>query len=75
MYVYSELPHTGDFNMTDSDEAEYIDDEIEEQRPAVRGSFVEIYNLVTRKSYIYQDGDWIPKPDPKSDAEPFYGSA
>jgi hypothetical protein len=60
--------------MIDSDEMENGDNGENEENeqppaPAVRGSFVEIYNPVTRRSYVYKDGEWLPKPDSRRDLD------
>ncbi len=66
-----------DLTGTTSSEPAGHDEYIEEQAtpPAVRGSFQEIYNALTRQSYIYHDGEWIPKrysvEDINRESEPF----
>jgi hypothetical protein len=65
----------GDFDMADMYPERDAEDE--EQPKPTQGKFNEIYNPVTGRSYIYRDGEWVPKPDPRMDrnreAETRYG--
>jgi hypothetical protein len=52
--------------MADKHMTQRPEDDDQQPKPIpVRGKFHEIYNPVTRQSYVYRDGEWIPKPDPR----------